>query len=302
MFEGFERARISANGVSVYAVHNLPSAAGKPPLLLLHGYPQSHVMWHKVAPKLAPHFALVIPDLRGYGASDKPPGGEGHINYSKRAMAADQIALMRALGFARFSVGAHDRGARVTHRMALDHPDRIERIALLDIAPTLAMYEQTTMEFASRYWWWFFLIQPAPFPEKLITAQPDVYLKKKIGYGSAGLTPFTDQTYAAYLSGVSDYATVHAMCEDYRAAATVDLEHDRADRAAGRKIQCPVHALWGAHGVVHKCFKPLDEWRAATDTHFPVTGYATPSGHYLAEEIPDVVAGEFIQFFKVQTS
>ena len=290
MFDNFRPFAQHTNGIVLRGV----IGGEGPPLLLLHGYPQSHVMWHKVTPLLADKYQLVIPDLRGYGSSDKPDGGEGHINYSKRAMARDLVGLMNAFGHSRWAVCAHDRGARVAHRLAMDHPQAIERMMLLDISPTLTMYEQTSMEFAKAYWWWFFLIQPAPFPEGLILANPEHYLKKKIGYGAAGLTPFTDATYANYLKSISDAETVHAMCEDYRAAASIDLDHDRADRAAGRKIACPLRVLWGAHGVVNRCFKPLEDWaQVATQ----VSGEAVASGHYIAEEIPARLATEMEAFF-----
>ena len=293
MFEGFVRHRIANGPVEIHAL----SAGSGPPLLLLHGYPQSHVMWHKVAARLAERFTVVVADLRGYGESAKPRGEPDHANYSKRAMAQDQVEVMRALGFERFFLAGHDRGGRVSHRLAVDHPERVRKLMVLDIAPTLAMYEQTDMAFARAYWWWFFLIQPAPFPETLIGSQPEFYLKAKIGYGKAGLAPFPADIYATYLRGVSNPEQVHAMCEDYRAAASIDLEHDRADRAAGRGIQCPVHAIWGADGVVHRCFKPLEEWRKVTDAQYPVTGYAVPAGHYIAEEIPDRTVDEIEKFF-----
>lgn len=296
MFANFQHIYYNVNGVTIFALHNENS--NKPALLLLHGYPQSHIIWHKVAPLLQEYFTLVISDLRGYGNSSKPTGLAGHRNYSKKEMAKDQVLLMEQLGFDDFYLAGHDRGGRVAHRLAVDYPNKVKKICTLDISPTLAMYEQTNMEFAKSYWWWFFLIQPSPFPEKLITAEPEVYLKKKVGYGVAGLTPFADEAYKAYLSYVSDYDTNHGMCEDYRAAATIDLVHDKEDRQNGKKIQCPMHVLWGEHGVINKCFKPLQDWRELVEDKFPVSGYAVPSGHYLPEQIPEVVAKEFIQFFK----
>ena len=239
MFENFTTQKLRANGVQI---NTLIGGSG-PPLLLLHGYPQSHLIWHRVAPELAKHYTVVATDLRGYGHSEKPVGLADHSNYSKREMAKDQVDLMRQLGFASFYLCGHDRGARVSHRLAVDHPEAVKRVMLLDISPTLSMYEQTTMDFARSYWWWFFLIQPTPFPESMVAAAPDIFLKKKIGWGYGGLSHFTDETYAAYLSCVSDPATMHGMCEDYRAAASIDLEHDRADRAAGKKIGCPVNVI-----------------------------------------------------------
>jgi haloacetate dehalogenase len=296
MFEGFEQHYVTVNNINIYVL--LKRNATKPPLLLLHGYPQSHIIWHKAASKLSEHFTLVITDLRGYGQSDKPGGLEDHSNYSKHTMAQDQYLVMQQLGFNTFYVAGHDRGGRVAHRLAVDYPESVLKLCVLDISPTLHMYENTTMEFAKQYWWWFFLIQPYPFPEILILAEPQTYLKKKIGYGVAGLTPFTDEAYEAYLSYVSDEATVHGMCEDYRAAATIDLTHDKQDRATGKRIKCPLHVLWGEQGVIHKCFTPLKDWRNYVDAQYTITGYATPSGHYLPEQIPDIVTHEFITFFR----
>lgn len=289
-WSGFVRHRVVVDGVGI---HTLVGGSG-PPLLLLHGYPQSHVMWHRVAPALAARFTVVATDLRGYGRSDKPAGPPDHSAYGKRAMAAEQVAVMRHLGYARFGVCGHDRGGRVGHRLAIDHPDAVSRLMLLDISPTLAMYEQTSMTFATAYWWWFWLIQPAPFPEAMVAAAPELFLRKKIGWGHAGLTPFTPEAYAAYLSHVSDPATMHAMCEDYRAAASIDLEHDRADRLAGRMIACPTRILWGAFGAVHACFHPLDDWRRVARD---VTGHTLPCGHYVAEEVPDSLVSEIVAFF-----
>lgn len=295
MFDSLSTDIVDVGEIGLFARHR-PNG-GKPPLLLVHGYPQSHVIWHRVVPLLADAFALVLVDLRGYGASDKPVGLPDHSNYSKRTMAADLFAVMKHYGYSQFGVVGHDRGGRVAHRLAMDHPHAVSKLMVLDIAPTLAMYEQTNMEFAQSYWWWFFLIQPSPFPESLITAKPELYLQKKIGYGSAGLAPFSPEAYAAYLKGVSDPATVHGMCEDYRAAASIDLDHDRADRAAGRLLQCPVHALWGEYGVVNRCFDPLTEWRRVTHGPFPVTGHTMPGGHYIPEELPDLLCAEIKTFF-----
>jgi haloacetate dehalogenase len=291
LFEGFTAERQRVNGVDIFA----RVGGSGPPLLLLHGYPQSHLIWHKVAPALAEHYTVVAADLRGYGSSSKPAGLPDHANYAKREMARDQADLMRALGFQTFFLCGHDRGARVSHRLAVDHPARVEKMMLLDISPTLAMYEQTTMAFARDYWWWFFLIQPGPFPETLIAGDAETYLRKKIGYGSAGLTPFTDETWAAYLASMRDPATVHGMCEDYRAAASIDLVHDREDRDAGRKIGCPVRVLWGEHGVVNRCFKPLEDWARVAEQ---VDGGTVPGGHYIPEELPDRLFEEMKRFFQ----
>lgn len=293
-FAGFELGRLRVGDVHINLRHNLGSATGKPPLLLLHGFPQTHAMWHKVAPLLAGHFALVLPDLRGYGDSDKPPADATHAAYSKRAMAADNVALMRMLGFERFAVCGHDRGGRVAHRMVLDHPRAVERLMLLDISPTLTMYERTDMEFARAYYHWFFLIQPQPLPETLIGADPAFYLRKKLGgWGSHGLELFDPRALAEYERCIGDPAAIHSMCEDYRAAASIDLEHDRAD--AQVRIACPLRVLWGERGVVHRLFAPIADWQAkASGT---VTGRSTPGGHYIAEETPELLAEEMLSFF-----
>lgn len=293
-FAGFELGRLRVGDVHINLRHNLGSATGKPPLLLLHGFPQTHAMWHKVAPLLAGHFALVLPDLRGYGDSDKPPADATHAAYSKRAMSADNVALMRMLGFERFAVCGHDRGGRVAHRMVLDHPRAVERLMLLDISPTLTMYERTDMEFARAYYHWFFLIQPQPLPETLIGADPAFYLRKKLGgWGSHGLELFDPRALAEYERCIGDPAAIHSMCEDYRAAASIDLEHDRAD--AQVRIACPLRVLWGERGVVHRLFAPIADWQAkASGT---VTGRSTPGGHYIAEETQELLAEEMLSFF-----
>jgi len=286
--------RRSVGDVHLNLRHNLAAAAGRPPLLLLHGFPQTHAMWHKVVPLLAAEFALVLPDLRGYGDSDKPPADATHATYSKRTMAADNVALMRLLGFERFAVCGHDRGGRVAHRMALDHPQAVERLMLLDISPTLTMYRRTDMEFARAYYHWFFLIQPEPLPERLIGADPVFYLRKKLGgWGSHGLELFDPRALAEYERCFSDPAAIHAMCEDYRAAASIDLEQDRADASA--RIACPTRVLWGEQGVVHRLFAPIADWQAkAAGT---VSGCPTPGGHYIAEESPGLLVPEVQSFF-----
>jgi len=265
---------------------------GRPPLLLLHGHPQTHAIWHRVAPALAQIHTLVLPDLRGYGDSSKPAGDERHQAYSKRTMANDMVAVMNRLGHRRFAVLAHDRGARVAHRMAADHPDAVSRMVLLDIAPTLAMYEQTTEAFARAYWHWFFLIQPAPLPERLIEADPGGYLNF-VMRRRPGRDPFDPRAFAEYRRCLALPGSAHGTCEDYRAAAGIDLEHDRADRDAGRKIALPLMVLWGADGIIARCFDPLAEWRrVAAD----VRGGAVPCGHYIPEEAPDALLAEVIPF------
>jgi haloacetate dehalogenase len=293
-FEGLPARTLTVNGVEIFV--RTGGRADGPPLLLLHGYPQSHAIWHRVAPALADTFALVIPDLRGYGRSAKPDGGPDHAAYSKRVMAADQVALMDALGHAQFFVAGHDRGGRVAHRLALDHAARVRRVCVLDISPTLTMYEATTMEFARAYYHWFHLIQPAPIPERHIAADPIAELHAKLGgWGSTSRAFFDPRAMAEYEAAFADPATVHATCEDYRAAAGIDLDHDRASRAAGHRLTMPLHVLWGTRGVVNRLFKPLDDWRAASDA--AVTGRLLPGGHYLPEEHPDEVVSELRAFF-----
>jgi haloacetate dehalogenase len=291
LFPGFEQRLLA--GADGHEVAALIGGAG-PPLLLLHGHPQTRAIWHKVAPALAERHTVVAVDLRGYGDSSKPTGAPDHANYSKRAMAADPLAAMRQLGFARFDVLAHDRGARVAHRLALDHPQAVQRLALLDIAPTLAMYEQTGEAFARAYWHWFFLIQPAPLPERLIEADPAAYVRDVMGRRSAGLAPFHPLALAEYQRCLALPGAAQGLCEDYRAAAGIDLEHDRADRDAGRHLAQPLLALWGEQGVVQRCFQPLAEWRRiAAD----VQGGALPCGHYIAEEAPQALLERVRPFF-----
>jgi haloacetate dehalogenase len=295
LFEGFAERRIAVDrDVEIAAVIG---GAG-PPLLLLHGHPQTHAIWHRVAARLAEHFTIVAADLRGYGDSSKPRGDADHANYAKRTMARDQVALMQALGFDRFDVLAHDRGARVAHRLAMDHADAVRRLVLLDVAPTLAMYEQTSDAFARAYWHWFFLIQPAPLPERLIEADPAAYVRDVMGRRSAGLAPFDRRALAEYTRCIALPGTAHGICEDYRAAAGIDLVHDRADRDAGRMLTMPVRVYWGADGVIGRCFEPLAEWRGvATD----VDGEALPCGHYIAEEAPDALLDRVLPFLRRNT-
>jgi haloacetate dehalogenase len=289
LFPDFERRRFTLGDVAINAV----IGGSGPPLLLLHGHPQTLAIWHRIAPRLAARYTVVATDLRGYGDSAKPRGLADHSNYSKRAMAADQLGVMRALGFERFRVVAHDRGARVAHRLALDHAGAIERLVLLDIAPTLAMYEQTTREFATAYFHWFFLIQPYPYPETLVGADPEFHVKSVMGGRFAGLKPFAPEALAEYLRCARDPATIHGWCEDYRAAASIDLEHDRHDRERGHNVTAPLLVLWGGHGVIQRCFDPLAEWRrVATD----VRGRALECGHYIPEEAPEALLAALDEF------
>ncbi len=266
-----------------------------PPLLLLHGHPQTHAIWHRVAPTLAEHFTLVLADLRGYGDSSKPVGDDDHGNYSKRTMALDMRRLMQALGYERFAVLAHDRGARVAHRLAVDHAPAVSRLVTLDIAPTLAMYEQTGEAFARAYWHWFFLIQPAPLPERLIEADPAAYIRDVIGRRHAGLAPFDPRALAEYMRALALPGAAHGLCEDYRAAASIDLLHEQADRDAGCKMSQPLLALWGAEGVMQRCFDTLAEWRRVASD---VRGQALPCGHYIPEEAPEALLAQALPFLK----
>ena len=297
-FDGFEAHLHAAGEVTLFA-RTGGNPAG-PPLLLLHGYPQTHVMWHRVAMRLAPHFSLVIPDLRGYGDSTKPGPVEtpelDHAQHSKRAMAADMAALMSGLGHRRFAVVGHDRGGRVAHRLALDHPDRVERLAVIDIVPTLDMYDATDMRFATWYYHWFFLIQPAPLPERLIGADPSFYLRWTLGgWGSKSLDHIEPEALAEYERCFGRADAIHAACEDYRASASIDLDHDRASRAAGDKVACKLLALWGREGVVGRLYDPLALWRAQCSAE--VSGEAMQAGHFIPEELPGPTAERLLAFF-----
>jgi haloacetate dehalogenase len=261
-----------------------------PPLLLLHGCPQTHTMWHNIAPSLATQFTVIASDLRGYGDSSKPRGSANHDNYSFRAMAADQVELMASLGFERFSAVGHDRGARVLHRMALDRPEVLERLALLDILPTAHMYAHTDRHFATRYWEWFFFTQDGDLPETLLAGNPEAFLRYEFGelIDNGVITP---EAWSEYLRVLSNVADMHAMCEDYRAGAGIDLEHDAAD--AGRRVQCPLMVLWGDQNPVWRRFDMLDVWRRFAAA---VAGTSIGAGHYLAEEAPHQVLAELLPF------
>ncbi len=293
-FDGFEAGDFDLDGIRIHA--RLGGRAGATPLLLLHGFPQTHAMWHRVARQLAPHFRLVLPDLRGYGRSAKPRGSADHGNYSKRAMAQDMAALMQALGHEHYAVCGHDRGGRVAHRLALDHPQAVTRLAVIDIAPTLDMYAATDRRFASLYYHWFHLIQPYPLPEKMIGGCAADYLRHKLGgWGGTGTAFVEPEALADYEAGFCNEPGIHAVCEDYRASAGIDLEHDRASREAGRKIGCDLLVLWGERGVVHALFDPLALWRAQCAGH--VEGRAMPAGHFIPEELPDETASALRSFF-----
>jgi haloacetate dehalogenase len=294
-FEGFEARDFELDGTRIHA--RLGGRSDAPPLLLVHGFPQTHVMWHRVAQRLAPHFRLVLPDLRGYGDSAKPRGQADHANYSKRAMAQDLAGLMGALGHASYGVCGHDRGARLAHRLALDHSDAVQRLMLIDIAPTLDMYEATDMRFARAYYHWFHLIQPYPLPETMIGGCAPAYLRAKLGgWGSAGTGFIEPQALAEYERCFCKPEAIHGACEDYRASAGIDLEHDRAARAVGQQIACDVHLLWGQRGVVQALFDPLALWQAQCAAS--VTGQAVPAGHFIPEELPQATAEQALRFFK----
>lgn len=290
-FPGFSAEMIKTSGTTI---HVLRKGSGRP-LLLLHGYPETHLTWHKVAPQLAERFSVILPDLRGYGDSGKPQDGERHENYSFRAMAQDQVDVMRHYGHERFLVAAHDRGARVAHRLCLDHPDSVERVCLMDIAPTLTMYRGTNQEFATEYMWWFFLIQAYPLPEHMIGLDPKFFLQHI--FDALNKTPgaIGPDEMNEYIRAFSNDLTIHTTCEDFRAAANIGLEMDQADEKAGRKIQCPVHALWGAKGTVGVLWDVIATWREKSVA--TVTGKALDCGHFLQEEDPQGLIKELLQFF-----
>jgi haloacetate dehalogenase len=278
MFEAFEQTQINTGG----AIINLVRGGKGFPLLLLHGYPETHVMWHKIAPRLVREFTVVVPDLRGYGDSSKPGGDPDHYNYSKRAMAQDMVEVMTQLGFEEFFVVGHDRGARVGHRMALDHAERVKKLVVLDIAPTYKMYMTADKTFATIYYHWFFLIQPYDLPERLIGSQPEYYIRSCLTRWSVDAAAFTPEVVDEYVRCFSNPATIHATCEDYRASATIDLLHDEADMS--QKVICPLLALWSEKGFVGRKYDVLETWRERASN---VQGGVLPGGHFIPEEAPD---------------
>jgi haloacetate dehalogenase len=284
VFDGFEEATAETGEATI----RYRRAGSGPPLLLLHGHPQTSAMWHAVAPALADSFTVIASDLRGYGGSSRPPTTEDHEPYSKRAMARDQVALMASLGFDRFGVAGHDRGGRVAYRLALDHPDAVSRLAVLDIIPTGEHLRRTDRAFALGYWHWFFLAQPFDLPERMIGADPEWFYTRAL----RGVAD--PEALAEYLQFATDPAVIHAMCEDYRAGMTYDHELDEANRLAGRRIGAPVLALWAAKGTLGSWYDVLEVWRDWADD---VRGRAIDCGHYLPEEAPDEVAGELASFF-----
>jgi len=284
LFPGFIQRKVRTSGATI----NLVTAGEGPPVLLLHGYPQTHAMWHKVAPSLARDYTVVCPDLRGYGDSSKPRGVPGHANYSKRAMALDMVEAMEALGFVRFHAVGHDRGARVAHRMARDHARRVQTLGVLDVSPTLKMYESTNMQFAKAYYHWFFLIQEAPLPEQMLKSVGPQYILMRLGRGKTGIKVFDRRALAEYQRCFDP----HSTCEDYRAAATIDLVHDRKDLR--KKLKMPVLALWGRQGVIAALFNCLQDWREVASD---VRGRALQCGHFIPEEKPKELLAELRRFF-----
>jgi haloacetate dehalogenase len=270
----------------------LSTGGSGPPLLLLHGYPQTRACWHRVVPALAQRFTVVAADLRGYGESAKPPGGEGHAAYSKREMARDLVGAMEALGHTRFAVAGHDRGGRVAHRMALDHPAAVERLAVLDIVPTRTLFATTDQAFATAYYHWFFLIQPDGLPETMIGHDPEWFLRETLRRWSGRAEPIAEEAIREYVRRFRDPASIHGSCEDYRAAATIDLVHDAAD--AGTPIACPLLVLWGEHGAMHRLHDVLGTWRPLAGD---VRGHAIACGHFLPEEAPGPTQDALIGFF-----
>ena len=288
MFEGFEARKVNTSGAAI----NLVIGGDGPPLLLLHGYPQTHVMWHKVAPRLAEHFTVVVTDLRGYGDSDKPAGDPEHFNYSKRAMAGDQSQAMASLGFDSFFLAGHDRGARVSHRLTKDYPERVLKLATLDIIPTHRMFQIVNKEMALNTYHWFFLSQPFDLPERVIGAGADYFIRHSFQRASNWEQIFPSEAVEEYVRCSTDPATIHAICEDYRAGASIDLVHDKKDFE--HKISCPHLALWSDRGYVGRTQDVLAVWR---DYSTNVRGHSVPSGHYIAEELPEETYQALRDFF-----
>ena len=292
LFEGFRLEHVAVSGGGTIRLRH---GGTGPPLLLLHGNPQSHMMWHLVAPKLAERFTVICPDLRGYGGSFKPPATADHAPYAKREMAADMVEVMRHFGHERFLIGSHDRGARVAHRLALDHPTCVAKLAVLDIVPTIEHFERADASFAFGYYHWFWFAQPHPFPEVLINASPEAWFAAHTSREPKPPGFFHPEALADYLAAARQPESIVGMCEDYRAAASIDLEHDRASRSAGLKVQCPMLVLWGAKGKIGQWYDALEIWRGYCAAE--VTGGAVDSGHYLAEEKPEEVLRHFEAFF-----
>jgi len=288
LFAGFHEQVINVDGIDIYC-----KIGGEgPPLLLVHGCPQTHVMWHKMAPTLARHFTVVACDLRGYGNSSKPIGDPDHANYSFRAMAGDLVGVMAKLGYQSFFAIGHDRGARVLHRMALDHPSVLRRMVLLDILPTAFLYAQAEAGFAKAYWEWFFFIQDYDFPEKLLSSNVDAFLRYEIG-SLLDKGVISREVWDQYFSALSADGAMHGMCEDYRAGATIDLVHDAAD--AQLRVGCPMLVLWGNHNPIWQRFDMVSVWQKYADD---VTGEGVEAGHYVAEEVPEDIWNRIAPFFE----
>src|SRR5579863_8035112 len=296
-FEGFQREQIKTSGATINTVHG--GNRNGPPLLLLHGIPETHVLWRKVAPLLAQNYFLVMPDLRGYGDSGKPPGGDDHAAYSKRAMAQDQVEVMKHLGFQKFALVGHDRGGRAAHRMALDYPDLLTKLVILDIVPTYLLYQNITQEFATIFYHWFLLVQPSPFPETMVANSAEYFLRCTLLWlgGSKITDPLPDwispQVFREYFRTFRSPETIHAICEDYRAAASIDLAHDKAD--LDKKIQCPLLVLWSEKGPFHRMYNVLQTWR---DRAVQAQGKSMPTGHFLPEQMPEELTQELQAFLR----
>jgi haloacetate dehalogenase len=293
LLQGFEQGTIETGGATI----NYVAAGVGEPILLLHGYPETHVCWHRIAPELAQRYRVVCADLRGYGDSSKPEGLPDHSNYSKRAMGLDMVELMRTLGHYSFHLVGHDRGGRVAHRLTRDYEANVRTLTVLDVSPTLKMFESTNLAFATAYYHWFMMLQPPPLPEKMLAGQVPFNILGRVGRTEPDLSAFDPQAIDAYVRAFADPRAIHASCEDYRAAGTIDLEHDRADR--GRKINTPVLALWGARAVVGKLFDCLADWREVANR---VTGRAIDCGHFLPEEAPLETLAEIERFISSHES
>ncbi|MGW6522854.1 alpha/beta fold hydrolase [Streptomyces sp. NPDC054962] len=285
----FRGHTVDADGVRI----NVRVAGEGPPVLLLHGYPQTHLIWHHIAPRLATTHTVVLTDLRGYGDSDKPPSDPRHTPYGKRAMARDQLVVMRELGFERFAVVGHDRGGRVAHRLALDHPRAVSALTVVDIVPTRFAFQHADADFGRGYYHWFFLAAGNGIPERLIGAEPEFWIRARMGARHHGGVPFSPVALAEYVRCFSDPTAIHASCEDYRAAASIDLVHDDEDAAAGRRVTAPVLALWGEHSFVGQNYDVLAAWAEYAED---VRGQALPCDHYIPEEAPDLMAHQLERF------
>lgn len=295
-FESFSITTQKSPEVTIRGLRSTNSSSQLPALLLLHGFPQTLHIWHRVAPKLTDKFSVVLFDLRGYGSSSKP--GNDITQYAKSAMARDCAVVMEQLGHKSFYLCGHDRGGRVGHKLCVDYPDRVKKAIFLDICPTLAMYEATNFEFASAYFHWFFLIQKSPLPESMILGNSRGVAEMFMGGRQGdGLKIFEQECFEEYVKALSDPDTVHSMCQDYRAAATLDMEEQRRDITDGKQIKCPLKVLWGKHGVVEKCFDAVAEWRKVTDEVVSVDGHAVESGHYIPEQAPEEVISSITDFF-----